>query len=117
MRPDMIYWSPQAVDAYQSRRHRDWMVQFSLEAMQRGPVLGEDGHTVVIPSKEGYYRSEVAAFWKSKGFRWNPNIFSWTRDTRRPLDGKVYSPAAWLDSVRRKFYEFYPSLSPCDQKP
>lgn len=80
------------------------------ERMRQGPCLADDGYTLVIPSTRGWYDPKASAFWRSKGFCFDRDRHEWTRDARRPLDGKPYTPAAWLEAARRQFYKFYPEL-------
>ena len=87
-------------------------VQAQTHKMTAGPFLDDDGHTLVVPSE--WYHEDAARFWKSHGFEWRPKTATWQRDTRRPLRGKRYTPAAWLESTRRRFYRFWPTLlKPC----
>jgi len=81
--------------------------QAQTEKMAAGPVLDDDGHTLVIPSE--WYNGDAARFWKSKGFEWRPHTAAWVRDTRKPLDGQTYTPQAWLTAARRQFYRFWPT--------
>ncbi len=76
------------------------------DTMRAGPHL--DGHTLIVPSC--WYQVEAAAFWKAHGFRFDRDNRRWTRDTRRPHEGKRYSAQAWLESTRREFYKFWPKL-------
>jgi len=65
---------------------------------------------VYVPSPS--YKPEAVAFWKSKGFRFERASYSgeheWVRPIACPLDGKMYSAAAWLTACRKKYFEFYP---------
>jgi len=86
-----------------------------LTKMRPGPRL--DGHLIIVPSE--WYQPEAAAFWKSQGFYWTSN--QWQRDVRkRASNGAIYTPAAWLQAARNKFYEFWPALlkecSACGEK-
>ena len=106
----------QGDQAYQARQRRyadrcafyDWQRQHDKEAMERGPRLLDDGHTLTIPSN--HYHADAARFWRSKGFTFtrDPSV-RWERDTRCPLHGKTYTPTAWLQAARRRFAEFYPN--------
>lgn len=90
------------------------------ETMTAGPHLAEDDHTLIIPSQ--WYNEQATTFWKLHGFRWNPGAATWERDTTLPLrkDGKRYTASAWLESTRREFYRFWPTLAKrcyyCDHK-
>ena len=76
--------------------------------MATGPHLDEDTHTIIIPSE--WYNPTAAAFWRKQGFHWNNGSSTWERDTRHSLNGKLYTPEAWLKSARDKFYHFWPTL-------
>ena len=101
---------------YQRRQRRyadrcalyNWQRQHDKAAMARGPEILADGHTLAVPSN--HYSKEAGDFWRSKGFRFDREHTRWTRDAQRPLGGKTYSPAAWLDAAQRRFAEFYPNL-------
>jgi len=80
-----------------------------VERMERGPYLAADDVTLCIPSE--WWKEETRAFWRSLGCRWTGTPRrEWTRDVRKPYKGKLYSTRAWLLSVRKAFYEFYPDL-------
>lgn len=106
----------QGDQAYQARQRRyadrcaffDWQRQHDRETMERGPRLLGDGHTLAVPSN--WYSKEAGDFWRSKGFRFDREHTRWVRDVRAPLQGRNYSPTAWLEAVRRRFAEFYPNL-------
>lgn len=91
---------------------RAWsdQVQKQTETMTTGPHLAEDGHTLIVPSE--WYNEQATKFWKLHGFRWNPSAATWERDTSLPLrkDAKRYTASAWLESTRREFYRFWPTL-------
>jgi len=95
--PSTIY----ASDAWHQR------VRAQSEKMAAGPLLDDDGHTLVVPSE--WYNEDAVRFWKSKGFEWRPKTATWERDTRKPLDGETYTPQAWLTATRRQFYQFWPA--------
>jgi hypothetical protein len=81
--------------------------------MQRGPRL--EGPWLVIPSD--WYNEDAKDFWKSLGAFWipsDPEPKTWVIDTRKPYKGKRYTRWAWLQSIRRKFGDFYPELEGCD---
>jgi len=78
--------------------------------MRRGPFLLDDGFTLVVPSE--YYSPRARAFWSSHGFRWNGAECSWIADTRQEIGGRRFSPSAWLQSTRERFYQFYPEYRP-----
>jgi len=78
----------------------------AAEQDERGRFVGETepvyglGTPFQIPSAivRRAYRERVQAqtekrFWYSQGFEWRPRTSTWERDTRRPLRGKVYTPA------------------------
>jgi len=115
MARDSSLWSDEARARAKHRIDWDFQLKWGRKAMEHGPHLDDDGHTLKVPSGCGFYRREVAAFWKSKGFRWNPDAGNWTRDTRRALDGKTYTAAGWLEAARRRFFEFYPSFQKQDK--
>ena len=86
------------------------------ELMKRGPYLVGPNDLVarvvlVVPSE--WKNPRVIQFWKHAGFRWNGQALSWLRDTRKPHRGRVYSPEMWLNSIRKRFYDFWPELA-CD---
>lgn len=88
-----------------------WRAMSESEArrMRRGPYLEIDGYTLVVPGD--VCPKPVATFWWNKGFHHDRQRKCWTRDTRQPLAGQWYTPAAWLRATRRRFYgEFYPEL-------
>lgn len=72
--------------------------------MEKGPYI--EGALIVIPSE--WFSERARAFWRSKGFKYVRSIRQWQRQTRMPHEGKVYSAQAWLQSARRKFFEFFP---------
>ena len=78
--------------------------------MATGPYLDADSYTLIIPSE--WYNEVAATFWGQHGFHWNNGTSTWERDTRLPLrqTGKRYTAEAWLESTRRQFYEFWPTL-------
>jgi len=78
------------------------------ERMERGPYL--DGPALIVPTD--WYNCAAVEFWKSKGFRFRDDgeYKQWMRDTRRTLDGKTYTPTAWLTAARRRYFEFFPML-------
>ena len=82
--------------------------QKEQRVMATGPHLAADGHTLIIPSE--WYNKAAATFWRQHGFHWNDDNSTWERDTRLPLIGKIYTAAAWLESTRRQFYQFWPKL-------
>ena len=88
--------------AYKEDRERQQHV------MATGPYLAHDGYTLIVPSE--WYNPAAAEFWKFHGFHWNKGSSTWERDTRLPLIGKCYATDAWLESTRRQFYEFWPTL-------
>lgn len=76
--------------------------------MTTGPHLDADGHTLIIPST--WYNKAAATFWRQYGFQFDKEAATWERDTRLPLAGKRYSTEVWVESTRRRFYEFWPAL-------
>lgn len=90
--------------AHQSRHEQR---QAETERMLRGPHLLEDGYTLAVPSD--WYHEDAVPFWKEFSFQFNFDGESktWQRDTRRPVDGKTYTPLAWLESTRAKYLEFW----------
>jgi len=78
--------------------------------MSTGPHLDLDGHTLIVPSE--WYNQIAATFWRQHGFYWNNGTSTWERDTRLPLQktDKRYTPKAWLQSTRQKYFEFWPTL-------
>ena len=83
-------------------------VCLQTKRMQAGPRLALDGYTLIVPSE--WYNEEAAKFWKFHGFRWNPSGPAWERDTGRLFNGKKFTADAWLESTRRQFAKFWPSL-------
>jgi hypothetical protein len=98
------YYSPPTYsnDAWRQR------TQEQTEKMAAGPILDDDGYTLVVPSQ--WYNEDARRFWLSKKFEWRPKTSTWERDTRKPLDGETYSPQAWLTATRRQFYRLWPDL-------
>ena len=88
--------------AYRARRRRE------AERMRTGPY--QVGELIVIPSE--WYSEDAKAFWSSIGAQWTPNHPhgpSWVLNTAFTTYGDKHWPAgAWLKSIRRKFYEFWP---------
>ncbi len=84
--------------------------QKEQRVMATGPRLDADGHTLVIPSE--WYNEVAATFWRQHGFHYDGITSTWKRDTRLRLrtTGKIYTAAAWLESTRRQFYQFWPKL-------
>jgi len=111
------YWSDEARSRHKHRTN--WARQHEMDRkyMMRGPYLDDDGHTLIIPGGSGFYIQEAAQFWGSKGFRWDPDTVCWSRDIRAAIQGKLYSAASWLESARRKFFEFYPALVDAEDTP
>ena len=89
-------------DAWQRR------TQEQTAKMVAGPILDDDGFTLIVPSE--WYNEDARRFWLSKKFEWRPQTATWERDTRKPLDGVTYSPQAWLRATRRQFYKLWPDL-------
>ena len=83
-------------------------VQEQTAKMAAGPILDNDGYTLIVPSQ--WYNEDARRFWLSKKFEWRPKTSTWERDTRKPLDGETYTPQAWLTATRRQFYRFWPNL-------
>lgn len=103
---DKADWSMQA-KYYDRYRHNPETATWHME---RGPCFADDGLTLIIPSD--WYNKEAARFWKSVGFHYQGDDGTyWTRDTRQPHHGKVFTPAAWLESARRKYAEFWSVLA------
>ena len=96
--------SPRAQKQVDEAQARSAIWQCWAEA---GPRLHEG--TVYVPSP--YFKEEARRFWKSSGFTFERAAYGgqsdWTRDTRQPLRGKLYSPEAWLKAARRRYFEFY----------
>jgi len=67
-------------------------------------------HLTTNSLEQAWQNVRATLFWKTHGFEWRPKTATWQRDTRRPLRGKRYTPAAWLQSTRRRFYRFWPTL-------
>ncbi len=104
-------WGPRLADWSSEARHAHRAAadhRIAQEAwFELGPHLDDDGHTLVVPSP--YYGGrEWAAFWKARGFRWDPQYHCWERDTRRPLRGKVYGPQRWVQAAREAYARFWP---------
>ena len=97
--------SPRAQKCVDEARARRVSWQMWAEA---GPRLYEG--TIYVPSP--YFIEEARQFWKAQGFTFEQAEYGhqseWTRDTRRPLRGKRYTPEAWLKAARRRYFEFYP---------
>lgn len=94
--------------AWRARSLSENEQQRQLREMTAGPRLLADGQTLIVPSE--WYNEQAADFWRQHGFKWIPGLKRWERDTGRPLHGKCYSTAAWLESTRREFFGFWPSL-------
>lgn len=95
------------------REERRWRRELRRQdlraaAMAAGPHLLEDNLTLVIPS--AWYNKDAALFWRQHGFSHCRAGAMWTRDTEKPFGGKTYTAEAWLESTRREFYQFWPTL-------
>lgn len=122
---DPLSWSTEALIAHKHRRktsetdRRCWR-------MEHGPYFDDDDSNVlVIPSESGFwYNPNAGRCWARLGFRWGGDdtltkfAYTWRRDVRKPVRGysRPHRPDVWLQSVRKKFYEFYPMFKPTDEK-
>jgi hypothetical protein len=106
--------SPAAQKAVESARTTRRLYEIRLERqrerMKPGPYQRRS--TIVIPSE--WYSEEAAEFWKQIGAVWCPGhpdgqawVLNWTTATHK---GKHWSAEQWLTSIRRCFFEFWPSL-------
>lgn len=78
-----------------------------LAEMKAGPRL--DGDRIIVPSYQ--YNAAAAEFWSLHSFRWFPTSKTWERSTSKPYNNKLYRPECWLESTRREFYKFWPTLA------
>ena len=76
-----------------------------LERMAAGPYIAEDEHTIHIP--RDWSSPKAARFWLNHGFRYSIKTGTWTRSSKKHIDGKIYSAAAWLESTTREFFKFW----------
>ena len=51
-------------------------------------------HLTTNSLEQAWQNVRATLFWKTHGFEWRPKTATWQRDTRRPLRGKRYTPAA-----------------------
>lgn len=84
--------------------------QKEQRVMATGPRLDADGHTLIVPSE--WYDKAAVTFWSQHGFYYDGETSTWERDTRLPLHttGKRYTAEVWLESTRKQFYQFWPTL-------
>ncbi len=90
--------------AEQSRQSRELIAQ-------TGPWLTTDtggDQTIVIPSPN--YHEEFSRILNAHGFRFEHSGVCpwWERDISKPVNGKTYTPAAWLDWAIRRYAWAWP---------
>lgn len=78
-----------------------------LAEMKAGPRLEHD--RIIVPSFQ--YNAAAAEFWALHGFRWYPVTKTWERDTNLVYNQKNYRPECWLESTRREYFKFWPTLA------
>lgn len=76
-----------------------------LTRMADGPYIAEDEHTIHIP--RDWSKPAAARFWLNYGFRFNIKTNTWTRSSKKPLNGKIYQANAWLESTTKEFFVFW----------
>lgn len=81
-----------------------------LAEMKAGPRL--EGERIIIPSFQ--YNAAAAKFWDLHGFTWYPESKTWERSSNKPWNNKLYRPSCWLQSTRREFFKFWPTLAERD---
>lgn len=86
------------------------------ERMETGPY--QIGELIVIPSE--WYSEAAKSFWSSIGAQWapkHPHGPSWVLNTTFSTYGDKHWPAsAWMESIRRTFYEFWPHVRTGEKK-
>ena len=94
--------------AQEIQQRRQLQAQAQFDRMKAGPYLEENvlgEQWVVIPS--AWFEREAKRFWNQVGARFVYREKLWLRTVSLPYDGKHYTAAQWLRSLRTKFFEFY----------
>jgi hypothetical protein len=74
-----------------------------LVRMAKGPYVSKG--TICVPGD--WASPEASRFWLNYGFGLDIKTVTWTRSSKKPINGKVYSAAAWLESTQRQFFTFW----------
>ncbi|RLC80452.1 MAG: hypothetical protein DRJ03_21715, partial [Chloroflexi bacterium] len=94
--------------AREAQSRRRLRAQARFDRMKAGPYLESNAvgeQWIVIPS--AWFNPMAKNFWNQVDARFSRRDKAWVRVANRPYDGKSYTPAQWLRSLRRKFFEFY----------
>lgn len=103
----MLEWRDNDTDrTYLTRKRAGSSYQAAERFMDGGPFLDADGYTIVIPS--AFYNVEAVKTWNRLDFQYDRGTQSWKRDGRKLYKGKVYSPRAWLKTVRGEYGRIWP---------
>jgi len=90
--------------AYRARAERQ------LARMVKGPHV--QGSTIIIPSE--WYDKNAANFWRSIGAVWcpgHPDGQAWIlHHDRTKYAGRTWTAEQWLESITRKYREYWPEL-------